>query len=67
MPFSMSVSNDCACWNKLLTEDEYKSIKPCFDQCLDTVPVFTATLLPVRTNNFSNFAKDLFLPTLVKM
>jgi hypothetical protein len=66
MSFSISVTNieNNSSWSKNLTETEYQNLKPLI-KGYDTVFAFRATLMPVRTNNLSNFAKDFFLPTVV--
>ncbi|MEC7840152.1 MAG: hypothetical protein VX777_08960 [Chlamydiota bacterium] len=46
------------------TEKEvYDEVKKCA-KSKGTLSPFTATLVPVRTNNLKNFAKDLFFPTI---
>jgi hypothetical protein len=51
-------------WEKQLTEREFDQIEK-FIEGESTVPFTAALLVPVRTNNFMNFAKDFFLPATV--
>lgn len=66
MPFHIKVSNseNRTSWEKPLTPEEYKTVKT-YISSSKTVSILPATLKPVRTNNFKNFSKDFFLPTLV--
>lgn len=48
-----------------LERDEFNKIVGYCNNRREAVTLFSATLYPVRTNNFSNFAKDFFLPTVV--
>lgn len=64
MPFSIKVSNlgNGTSWEKILKEDRHVIS---YVKGYEAVGLVRATLMPVRTNNFKNFAKDFFLPTIV--
>jgi hypothetical protein len=66
MPYNVIISNlnNNTSWEKQLTAQEFPSVKSLV-RGFGTVGILSATLKPVRTNNFQNFAKDFFLPTLV--
>lgn len=66
MTYSIEISNlkNNTLWKKQLTAEEFPSIKSHIRGFV-AIAIFPATLKPVRTNNFHNFATDLFLPTLI--
>lgn len=49
-------------WQKEITDNEFNILRS--SKRSKVIPVIPATLMPVRTNNLKNFAKDFFLPTL---
>jgi hypothetical protein len=48
-------------WQKSLNEEEFTKVQE-YTKGENKVSLFYANLVPVRTNNFHNFSKDLFLP-----
>jgi hypothetical protein len=51
-------------WQKELTNEEFQTVKT-YVEGKNTVNLIRAAVIPVRTNNFKNFSKDFFLPTVV--
>jgi len=67
MTYSIHVthSNDPSIhYKKVLTEEEFLQLKTVKSR--KAICGFTATLIPVRTYNLQCFAKDLFVPTVIK-
>jgi len=50
-------------WKKLGSSDDYDEMNSLTKTSPKMFDLFSSLLTPVRTNNLSNFAKDLFLPT----
>ncbi len=66
MPTSIKVTSPAGvCWEKPLTQGEYKELKKIGFDGRDLLGIFSAAAKPVRTNNWTNFSKDFFLPTVV--
>lgn len=66
MPF-IRVTNleNSVSWEKGLDQNEFEQVENLIKKRGSTVPFTASLLVPVRTNNFMNFAKDFFLPTTV--
>ncbi|MBA2728136.1 MAG: hypothetical protein H0U49_08200 [Parachlamydiaceae bacterium] len=60
----MSSSENQITWQKQLSADECQKVKT-YLKSEDKIGPLSATLKPVRTNNWDNFSKDFFLPTTV--
>jgi hypothetical protein len=50
-------------WQKQLTEAEYDEVKNCVED--RSVDGFKGCFFPVRTNNWNNFSKDFFFPSMI--
>ncbi len=66
MPTYVQVTNpqNNLSWEKQLSNEELAQVRD-IAKGQPTINIFPATLKPVRTDNWENFSKDFFLPTLV--